>query len=145
MQLNFGDYLSIFNGRDLQSQQIQKLGKDFNKKLQTLMAGSINYRKTISSPGKYMLVQFSTDALSTYEGFRANIFHIPIESNCANWLNKTVQFLKSPDYPTINCNWVVTAPLIDSTIAIHFETFEVNVFSLYIVSFHFLAEGGILL
>ena len=92
-----------------------------------------------------MLVQFFTDNDSVSHGFRAFFHYIPIKPNCANWLNMTAQLLKSPDYPTINCNWVVTAPLIDSTIAIHFETFEVNVFSLYIVSFHFLAEGGILL
>ena len=37
-----------------------------------------------------------------------------------------IKILESKDYPTINCSWVITAPSIDSTISIHFETFEVN-------------------
>ena len=92
-----------------------------------------------------MLVQFVTDDQFISDGFRGNFHYIPIQPNCANWLNLTAQLLTSPDYPKINCSWVITAPSPDSYIAIHFETFEVNVFSLYIVSFHFLAEGGILL
>ena len=81
---------------------------------------------TISSIGKDMLVQFITDDFAVEKGFRAYFHYIPIEPNCANWLNMTAQILKSPDYPTIDCSWVITAPSIDSTIIIHFETFEVN-------------------
>ena len=73
-----------------------------------------------------MLVQFVTDDQFVWDGFRANFQYIPIEPNCANWLNMTAQILKSPDYPTIDCSWVITAPSIDSTIIIHFETFEVK-------------------
>ena len=81
---------------------------------------------TISSTGKDMLVQFLTDDYHVVRGFRAYFHHIPIKPNCANWLNMTTQLLKSPDYPTIDCTWVLTAPSIESTIIIHFETFEVN-------------------
>ena len=114
-QLWYGDYLSFFDGRDLESQQIQKLDKNFN------------YKKiTISSSGKDMLVQFLTDDDSVWQGFKAYFHYIPIEPNCANWLNMAAQLLKSPKYPTIDCSWVITAPTIDSTIIIHFETFKVK-------------------
>ena len=81
---------------------------------------------TISSSGKDMLVQFLTNDYDVYEGFRAYFHYIPIEPNCENWLNLTTQLLKSPDYPTIDCCWVITAPSTDSTIIINFETFEVK-------------------
>ena len=81
---------------------------------------------TISSSVKDMLVQFSTDDDQVYLGFKAYFHYIPIDSNCANWLNITAQLLKSPDYPTIDCSWVITAPSTDSTIIINFETFEVK-------------------
>ena len=73
-----------------------------------------------------MLVQFVTDDQFVWDGFRANFQYIPIEPNCANWLNMTAQILKSPDYPKINCSWVITAPLINNDIVIDFETFEVK-------------------
>ena len=73
-----------------------------------------------------MLVQFLTDDEVVFEGFRAYFHYIPIEPNCANWLNMTAQLLKSPDYPTIDCSWVITAPSTDSTINIQFENFEVK-------------------
>ena len=73
-----------------------------------------------------MLVQFLTDDQIVRDGFRAKFHYIPIEPNCANWLNLTAQLLKSSDNPTINCSWVITAPLINDDIVIHFETFEVT-------------------
>ena len=81
---------------------------------------------TISSMGKDMLVQFLTDDVNVFLGFRAFFHYIPIEPNCVNWLNMKTQMLKSPDYPTIDCNWVITAPKIDNTININFVSFEVN-------------------
>ena len=73
-----------------------------------------------------MLVQFLTDDEYVQRGFRAYFHYIPIEPNCANWLNMTAQLLKSPDYPTIDCSWVITAPSIGGTIIIEFEIFEVK-------------------
>ena len=73
-----------------------------------------------------MLVQFLTDDIAVQRGFLAYFHYIPIEPNCVNWLNMTAQVLKSPDYPTINCSWVITAPSTDSYIVIHFENFEVQ-------------------
>ena len=111
----FGDSLSIFDGRNLQSQQIKNLDKTSN-----------GFKKgTISSTGEYMTVQFLTDDLGTDNGFRAFFKYIPIEPNCTNWLKKTEQLLKSPDYPTINCSWVITAGT-NSKIVINFETFQVK-------------------
>ena len=73
-----------------------------------------------------MLIQFLTDDYAVNHGFRASFHYMPIEPNCANWLNMTAQLLKSPDYPTIDCSWIITAPSTDSTIVIHFKTFEVK-------------------
>ena len=73
-----------------------------------------------------MMVQFLTDNVDVQIGFIAHFHYIPIEPNCVNWLNMTAQHLKSPDYPTIDCSWIITAPLIASTIVINFETFEVK-------------------
>ena len=76
--------------------------------------------------GKDMLVQFLTDDVNVFLGFRAFFHYMPIEPNCANWLNMTTQHLESPEYPKFNCSWVITAPLIGSTIGINFTTFEVK-------------------
>ena len=73
-----------------------------------------------------MMVQFLTDNEDVQRGFRAYFHYIPIEPNCVNWLNMTAQVLESPDYPTIDCRWVITAPSTNSFIYIHFETFEVK-------------------
>ena len=100
---------------------------------------------TISSTGKDMLIQFLTDDHIVWAGFRAYFHYIPIEPNCANWWNLTAQLLKSPDYPTINCSWVITAPLIDDNIIIHFETFEVKCSSYLISHYGFLAGPGFLI
>ena len=73
-----------------------------------------------------MFIQFLTDDQYVWQGFKALFHYVPIEPNCATWLNLHTQILESTDYPTINCSWVITAPSTDSTISIHFETFEVN-------------------
>ena len=72
-----------------------------------------------------MLVQFLTDDIWVKHGWAAFIHYIPIEPDCASWLNMPDQFLKSPNYPTINCSWVI-ANSIDSSIVLNFETIEVN-------------------
>ena len=73
-----------------------------------------------------MLVQFLTDKEIVFEGFSAYFHYIPIEPNCEKWLNMKAQILKSPDYPTIDCSWIITAPSRVSFIDIYFETIEVN-------------------
>ena len=80
-------------------------------------------RKTVSSTGQKMLVQFLTDGERTLSGFNASFYFNPINKNCTDWL--TPDKLISPNYPKINCSWVITAP-IGSTIYIEFESFEVK-------------------
>ena len=70
-----------------------------------------------------MLVQFLTDGEYTLAGFKASFYFNPINNNCTDWL--TSEKLISPNYPTMNCSWVITAS-IGSTIYIEFERFEVN-------------------
>ena len=85
--------------------------------------------KTISSTGQDMLVQFLTDDEIVFNGFGAYFHYIPIEPKCTKWLNMSAQILKSQDYPTINCSWVITAPSIalQTIIDIHFESIEVKI------------------
>ena len=109
-----GDFILFFEGKDLQSQLIQRIDSHWNMK-----------KFTVSSTGKDMLVQFLTDGDTTNRGFSASFHYIPIDSKCANWLNMNSQTLKSPEYPTINCSWIITAPTISSMIQISFDLFEV--------------------
>ena len=70
-----------------------------------------------------MLVQFLTDGENTFSGFNTSFYFNPIDKNCTDWL--TSDKLTSPNYPKMNCSWVITAS-IGSTIYIAFETFEVK-------------------
>ena len=72
-----------------------------------------------------MLVQFVTDHEHTSLGFSANIYHTSINIICKDWLNITSGYLTSPEYPTQECSWVITASM-GSTISIQFDTFEVK-------------------
>ena len=87
-----------------------------------------SHKRTISSSsGKDMLVQFFTDDDQTARGFSASFNYVPIDPDCANWLNLTEQLFKSPDYPTVYyCSWVITGSSINNRISINFETLEVN-------------------
>ena len=71
-----------------------------------------------------MLVQFVTDHELTKHGYSAKIHYTSINPICKDWLNIISGFLTSPDYPTIDCSWVITA-FMGSTISIQFHTFEV--------------------
>ena len=72
-----------------------------------------------------MLVQFVTDHESWNLGFSAKIHYTPINPICKDWLNITSGYLTSPEYPTQECSWVITASM-GSTISIQFDTFEVK-------------------
>ena len=86
-----------------------------------------SHKRTISSSGKDMLVQFFTDDYQTARGFSGSFNYVPIDPDCANWLNLTTQLFKSPDYPTVYyCSWVITGSSINDRIDIHFDTLEVN-------------------
>ena len=90
------------------------------------MDGSFNHnKKTFSSSGSHMLVQFMTDHKLTYLGFSAKIQYRPINPICKDWLNINSGYLNSPEYPAQNCSWVITASM-SSTISIQFHMFEVK-------------------
>ena len=76
-----------------------------------------------------MLVQFETDheyvSMSAYPGFSAKIHYTPINPICKDWLNINSGFFTSPNYPTINCSWVISKSM-GSTISIQFDTLEVK-------------------
>ena len=72
-----------------------------------------------------MLVQFVTDYQGRGNGFSTKIHYQPIKTICKNWLNINSGFLTSPNYPTINCSWVITESM-GSTISIQFHAFEVE-------------------
>ena len=80
---------------------------------------------SISSSGPHMLVQFVTDHEYNADGFSAKIHYTPINLNCKDWLNITSQILTSPEYPTMDCSWVISASM-GSIISIYFHTFEVK-------------------
>ena len=72
-----------------------------------------------------MTIQFTTDDSYVKRGFKAYFNRIPIDPKCAEWLNTTALILASPDFPTINCIWIITAS-IGSTMSIKFQMFEVK-------------------
>ncbi len=72
-----------------------------------------------------MLVQFVTDHEYNYGRFSAKIHYLPINLICKDWLNTNSGYLTSPNHPTIDCSWVITASM-SSTISIQFHTFEVK-------------------
>ena len=72
-----------------------------------------------------MLVQFVTDHQRTFWGFSAKIHYTPINPICKDWLDIITGYLNSPEFPTIDCSWVITASM-GSTISILFHIFEVK-------------------
>ena len=72
-----------------------------------------------------MLIQFMTDHAGIDSGFSAKINYTPINPICKDWLNITSGFLTSPNHPTMDCSWVITASM-GSTISIQFHNFEVK-------------------
>ena len=113
--------LSIYDGPDIKSPPIIKLDQSFNGKT-----------KSFSSSGSHMLVQFVTHNEVTWLGFSAKIHYRPNNPICKDWLNITSGFLSSPDHPTINCSWVITASM-GNIISIQFHLFEVLFFNYIVV------------
>ena len=111
--MKWGDYLAIYDDTNFLSLPISKLDLNFNGK-----------KKTISSLGSQMLVQFVTHDL-TGLGFLVKIHHIPVNPTCKDWFNIDTKILTSPEHQTINCNWMITA-YIGSRIWIHFDNYEVK-------------------
>ena len=72
-----------------------------------------------------MLVKFVTDHDTLWDGFSAKIHYTLINPICKDWLNINSGYINSPEYPTQDCSWVITAS-ISSTISIQFHSFEVK-------------------
>ena len=73
-----------------------------------------------------MTIQFITDDQEVWQGFRAYFNKIPIDQNCSAWLNTTSLIFASPEYPNMDCTWIITASL-GSTMSINFQKFEVKI------------------
>ena len=58
-----------------------------------------------------MTIQFITDDLAVQTGFRAYFHRITVNPNCSEWLNSTSLILTSPEYPNIDCTWIITASI----------------------------------
>ena len=56
-----------------------------------------------------MTIQFITGSVE--RGFRTYFHRIPIDPICSEWLNSTSLILTSPEYPNINCTWIITASI----------------------------------
>ena len=69
-------------------------------------------------------------APNRYE-FSIKIHYIPINPICKDFVDISTGFLNSSD---VDCSWVITAPL-GSTISIHLQIFEVNIFVLLTILF----------
>ena len=135
-----GDYFVIYDGEDITSAQLQKLDYSFNYLLQKditsaqqlnldeddLIEYKVYQRKTISGTGKYMATQFITDDHAVQRGFRTYFHRIPIDPICSEWLNPTSLILASPEYPNMDCTWIITAP-IGTTMSINFQNFKVKI------------------
>ena len=72
-----------------------------------------------------MTIQFITNDYYVQRGFRIYFNRIPIDPNCLKWLNTTSLILASPEYPKMDCTWIITAS-IGSTMSINFQFFEVK-------------------
>ena len=107
-----GDYLFVYEVQDHNRTKIAELDMNFNEK-----------KKTLSSTGSHsLLIHFSTDDISVWNGFSALLHYFPHYTNCADFLDETELILTE----VINCNWIITAPSVTSTITIQFQYFEVG-------------------
>ena len=73
-----------------------------------------------------MTIQFITDDYAIEEGFMTYFHSVPIDPICSEWLNITSLILESPEYPNMDCTWIITAS-IGSTMSINFQKFEVKI------------------
>ena len=119
LQFGEGDYLTLYDVQDHTRTKIGELDYNFNG-----IWGE--KRRTFSSTGNHgLLIQFLTDDWDTYEGFSALIHYLPSNADCADFLREKELILTQ----AIDCNWIITAPSVTSTITIQFQYFEVQLVS----------------
>ena len=107
-----GDHLSVYDVQDHNRAKIAELDLNFNHK-----------KKTFSGTGSHsMMIHLSTDEVGVDLGFKALIHYFPSNANCADFLDET-EFIFNQ---AIDCNWIITAPFVSSTITIQVHYFEVH-------------------
>ena len=114
-----GDYLFLYDVQDHTRTKIAELDYNFNG------IWGEKYRSFSSTGNHSLLIQFLTDDIGNSEGFSALIHYIPSSANCADFLHETELILTQ----AIDCNWIITAPSVTSTIIIQFQYFEVQLVS----------------
>ena len=91
--------MEVYDGTDFLSPPISKLDMNFNGK-----------KKTISSSGSQMLVQYVTQGPVGY-GFVIKIHHMPVNPTCKEWFDFDNKILTSPEHQSITCSWVITTSI----------------------------------
>ena len=116
LQLNYGDYLFVYDVQDLNTtRKIAELDRTSNE---------WKKKKTFSSTENHsLLINFSTDDINVWTGFKAFIHYYPSNANCSDFLNKTELILSK----AIDCNWIITTPSTTGTITIKFQELEVSI------------------
>ena len=119
LQLLQGDILFVYDVQDDTRTKIAELDFNFNMEIE------IDKTKTFSSTlGHSLLIHFSSDHKSTWFGFLAHLHYVPSNVNCADYLDKNKLILNEL---AIDCNWIITAPSVTSTITIQIQYFEVHI------------------
>ena len=110
--------LDIYDGPNEISMKIGEAYGNSNNKL----------LKAISSSGKSMFIEFKTHMevwFNQNAKFTALIKHNKINFDCQTWIDIKKNILMSPNHPSINCSWLITAN-VGSYIALNFKFIEVN-------------------
>ena len=79
--------------------------------------------KSISSSGKFMLIDFKKQIPFYTIEFIATIKYNRIISHCQSWLDRNL--LISPNNPNMNCSWIITRKF-GSYITLDFKFIEVK-------------------
>ena len=117
LQLNYGDYLFVYDVQDLNTTRTIA-------ELDRTSVISNSKKKTFSSTENHsLLINFSTDDINVWTGFKAFIHYYPSNANCSDFLNKTELILSK----AIDCNWIITTPSTTGTITIKFQELEVSI------------------
>ena len=117
-----GDILFVYDVQDETRTKIAELDSNFNWRFEIS-------KKTFSSTvGHSLQIHFSSDHKSTSFGFEAHLHYVPSNVNCADYLDKNKLILTEL---AIDCNWIITAPSVTSTITIQIQYFEVYILITY--------------
>ena len=57
-----------------------------------------------------MMIHFTTDCCFTGDGWLAYYEYVPFDQQCTDWFDIATFSITSPDFPVIDCSWVILAP-----------------------------------